>query len=78
VAAARTDRRVLISGAGIAGLTLAVLLKQRGFELLVVERDAGVRAQGYMMDFFGSGRVLQTERRPTSAPTLPLLSKAGY
>ncbi len=47
--------RVLISGAGIAGLTLAVLLKERGLEPLVVERDPGIRAHGYMMDFFGSG-----------------------
>jgi 2-polyprenyl-6-methoxyphenol hydroxylase-like FAD-dependent oxidoreductase len=54
-AATLNDRRVLISGAGIAGLTLAVLLKERGFEPLVVERDPGIRAQGYMMDFFGSG-----------------------
>jgi 2-polyprenyl-6-methoxyphenol hydroxylase-like FAD-dependent oxidoreductase len=53
--ASTTDRRVLISGAGIAGLTLAVLLKVRGYEPLVVERDADVRNEGYMMDFFGSG-----------------------
>jgi 2-polyprenyl-6-methoxyphenol hydroxylase-like FAD-dependent oxidoreductase len=46
---------VLISGAGTAGLTLAILLKQRGYEPLVVERDKAPRAEGYMMDFFGSG-----------------------
>jgi 2-polyprenyl-6-methoxyphenol hydroxylase-like FAD-dependent oxidoreductase len=46
---------VLISGAGIAGLTLAVLLKDQGYEPLVVERDKALRSEGYMMDFFGSG-----------------------
>ncbi len=49
------DRRVLISGAGIAGLTLAGLLKERGYEPLVVERDPRPRDEGYMMDFFGTG-----------------------
>jgi 2-polyprenyl-6-methoxyphenol hydroxylase-like FAD-dependent oxidoreductase len=47
--------RVLISGAGIAGLTLATLLKQQGYEPLVVERNKALRSEGYMMDFFGSG-----------------------
>jgi 2-polyprenyl-6-methoxyphenol hydroxylase-like FAD-dependent oxidoreductase len=46
---------VLISGAGIAGLTLAVLLKKQGYEPLVVERNKALRSEGYMMDFFGSG-----------------------
>jgi 2-polyprenyl-6-methoxyphenol hydroxylase-like FAD-dependent oxidoreductase len=48
-------RKVLISGAGIAGLTLAILLKEQGYQPLVVERDKAVRGEGYMMDFFGSG-----------------------
>jgi 2-polyprenyl-6-methoxyphenol hydroxylase-like FAD-dependent oxidoreductase len=47
--------RILISGAGIAGLTIAIQLKQHGFEPLVIERDPAPRAQGYMMDFFGTG-----------------------
>ena len=47
--------RVLISGAGIAGLTLAIQLKQHGFEPLVIERDRAPRTDGYMMDFFGTG-----------------------
>ncbi len=51
----RAERRVLISGAGIAGLALAILLKERGFEPLVVERDRALPDEGYMMDFFGSG-----------------------
>jgi 2-polyprenyl-6-methoxyphenol hydroxylase-like FAD-dependent oxidoreductase len=46
---------VLISGGGIAGLTLGILLKEAGFEPLVIECEPGLRAEGYMMDFFGSG-----------------------
>lgn len=45
----------LISGGGIAGLTLGILLKEAGFEPLVIERDPALRTEGYMMDFFGSG-----------------------
>jgi 2-polyprenyl-6-methoxyphenol hydroxylase-like FAD-dependent oxidoreductase len=48
-------RDVLISGGGIAGLTLAILLKEQGFEPLVVERDSALPEAGYMMDFFGTG-----------------------
>jgi 2-polyprenyl-6-methoxyphenol hydroxylase-like FAD-dependent oxidoreductase len=47
--------RVLISGGGIAGLTLATLLKQHGFEPVVVEREQDLGSTGYMMDFFGTG-----------------------
>ena len=47
--------KILISGAGIAGLTLGILLKEAEFEPLVVEREKALRTEGYMMDFFGSG-----------------------
>jgi 2-polyprenyl-6-methoxyphenol hydroxylase-like FAD-dependent oxidoreductase len=50
-----SSKRILISGGGIAGLTLAIELKRLGFEPLVIEREPGPRAEGYMMDFFGSG-----------------------
>lgn len=46
---------VLISGAGIAGLTLAILLKEKGYRPLVIEREPQLRREGYMMDFFGTG-----------------------
>jgi 2-polyprenyl-6-methoxyphenol hydroxylase-like FAD-dependent oxidoreductase len=49
------DGKILISGAGIAGLTLAVLLKEQGHDPLVVEQDDALPSEGYMMDFFGSG-----------------------
>ena len=48
-------KRVLISGAGIAGLTLAIQLKQKGFEPFVIEQAHAPRTEGYMMDFFGTG-----------------------
>lgn len=48
-------KKVLVSGGGIAGLTLAIELKRRGFAPLVIERDGGPRSEGYMMDFFGTG-----------------------
>src|SRR6185312_6251019 len=48
-------RKLLISGGGIAGLTLAIQLKQSGFEPQVIERELGPRSEGYMMDFFGTG-----------------------
>ncbi len=49
------DRRVLVCGAGIAGLTLAWWLDRDGWDVLVVERAAGLRDEGYMIDFLGTG-----------------------
>jgi 2-polyprenyl-6-methoxyphenol hydroxylase-like FAD-dependent oxidoreductase len=48
-------RRILISGGGIAGLTFAIECKRRGFDPLVIEKEASPRREGYMMDFFGTG-----------------------
>ncbi len=47
--------RVLICGAGIAGLTLALCLERETHDVLLVERAPGLRGDGYMIDFFGSG-----------------------
>ncbi len=49
------EQRILISGGGIAGLTLAIELKRHGFDPVVIEREPGPRLDGYMMDFFGTG-----------------------
>lgn len=49
------NKRVLISGGGIAGLTLAYFLKENGFEPVVVEKANSLRDGGYMIDFFSSG-----------------------
>jgi 2-polyprenyl-6-methoxyphenol hydroxylase-like FAD-dependent oxidoreductase len=47
--------RVLICGAGIAGLTLARVLDGRGWDVRLVERAPALRGEGYLIDFFGSG-----------------------
>lgn len=47
--------RAVVSGAGIAGLTLAWWLQADGWDVVLVERADGPRGGGYLMDFFGSG-----------------------
>lgn len=47
--------KVLISGAGIAGLTLGYWLNKFGYELLIVEKSPDLSREGYMIDFYGSG-----------------------
>ena len=47
--------RVLISGAGIAGPTLAFWLLKSGHEVTIVERAPELRAGGYLVDFWGAG-----------------------
>ncbi len=47
--------KVAICGAGITGLALAHRLAARDVEVVVLERAAGPREQGYMIDFFGPG-----------------------
>jgi 2-polyprenyl-6-methoxyphenol hydroxylase-like FAD-dependent oxidoreductase len=48
-------KSVLISGAGIAGPTLAYWLKAAGFEPVIVERAPALRSGGYVIDFWGLG-----------------------
>ncbi len=47
--------RVLISGAGIAGPTLAYWLLHYGFEPTLVEQASSLRTGGYIIDFWGAG-----------------------
>ncbi|MBB5633090.1 2-polyprenyl-6-methoxyphenol hydroxylase-like FAD-dependent oxidoreductase [Cryobacterium mesophilum] len=47
--------RVLISGAGIAGPTLAYWLLRSGHEVTIVERAPALRSGGYLVDFWGAG-----------------------
>ncbi|MBX7435192.1 nitroreductase family deazaflavin-dependent oxidoreductase [Mycobacterium sp. Y57] len=47
--------KVIVCGAGIAGLALTSRLATLGHEVVVLERSPGPRRQGYMMDFFGPG-----------------------
>ena len=52
---APANRRILISGAGIAGPALAHRLLLYGFEPTIVERAAAFRDGGYMIDVWGTG-----------------------
>jgi 2-polyprenyl-6-methoxyphenol hydroxylase-like FAD-dependent oxidoreductase len=47
--------RILVVGAGLAGLTLALCLERKGHDAIVLERSPCLRGAGYMIDFFGSG-----------------------
>jgi 2-polyprenyl-6-methoxyphenol hydroxylase-like FAD-dependent oxidoreductase len=65
--------RVLISGAGIAGPTLAYWLAHYGFTPTIVERAPHLRTGGYIIDFWGAGFEI-AERMGL----LPELSYKGY
>ncbi|MEN9833908.1 MAG: hypothetical protein RL011_101 [Pseudomonadota bacterium] len=52
------DQTVLISGAGIAGPTLAFWLKRHGFSTTIVERASELRLGGQNVDVRGAGRVV--------------------
>ncbi|WP_316753072.1 FAD-dependent monooxygenase [Pedobacter gandavensis] len=54
----RIDKKVLISGASIAGPTLAYWLAKYGFEVTVVERSASLRLGGQNLDVRGAGRAI--------------------
>src|SRR5947209_3725288 len=47
--------RVLISGGGIAGLTLAYWLHQYNIQSVLIEQAKSIRHDGYAIDFFGTG-----------------------
>ncbi len=46
---------ILVSGAGIAGPTLAYWLLRRGFAPILIERGPHLRESGYVIDFWGVG-----------------------
>jgi 2-polyprenyl-6-methoxyphenol hydroxylase-like FAD-dependent oxidoreductase len=60
-------RRVLVSGAGIAGTTLAYWLHRNGFEPVVVERAPALRPGGYKIDIRGAALDV-VERMGVMAP----------
>ncbi|WP_102141063.1 FAD-dependent monooxygenase [Mycobacterium hubeiense] len=51
-----TQRTVLISGAGIAGPSLAYWLHRSGYRVIVVEVAPGIRPGGQTVDLRGAGR----------------------
>nr|WP_166175751.1 FAD-binding domain [Altererythrobacter segetis] len=64
---------VLISGAGIAGPTLAWWLLHDGHRVTIVEKAPAFRAGGYVIDFWGKGFDL-AERMGL----MPRLERVGY
>lgn len=65
--------KVLISGAGIAGPTLAYWLLQYGFEPTIVEASPALRTGGYIIDFWGAGFDIAEKMG-----LLPEIGRAGY
>jgi 2-polyprenyl-6-methoxyphenol hydroxylase-like FAD-dependent oxidoreductase len=66
------NRNILISGAGITGLTLAFWLQKWGFSPTIVEKRSKLDERGYLIDFYGSGydvsekmKILDTLRART-------------
>jgi 2-polyprenyl-6-methoxyphenol hydroxylase-like FAD-dependent oxidoreductase len=76
---------VLISGGGIAGLTLADRLHAQGHCPLLIERSPALRGEGYMIDFFGAGYAVaekmgmlpQLEAIHYQIPSLRFLDETG-
>ncbi|OKH83626.1 hypothetical protein EB75_07820 [Mycobacterium sp. ST-F2] len=65
--------RIAISGAGVAGPTLAYWLCRGGHEVTVIERSPQLRTGGYVIDFWGLGYDI-AERMALC----PHLDVAGY
>lgn len=64
---------VLISGAGIAGPTLAYWLSRYGFIPTLIERAPALRTGGYVTDFWGVGFDVAERMQ-----LVPQLEQAGY
>jgi 2-polyprenyl-6-methoxyphenol hydroxylase-like FAD-dependent oxidoreductase len=67
------NTRILISGAGIAGPTLAYWLHRYGFTPTLVERAPALRTGGYVIDFWGAGYDVAERMN-----LLPLIEQDGY
>lgn len=65
--------KVLISGAGIAGPTLAFWLSHYGLEPTIVERAPQLRTGGYIIDFWGLGLDIADRMG-----LLPEIRRKGY
>ncbi|KTC82711.1 FAD-binding domain [Legionella cincinnatiensis] len=65
--------RILISGAGIAGPTLAYWLLQYGFEPTLIEQAPQLRTGGYIIDFWGAGFDIAERMR-----LVPEIKQKGY
>jgi 2-polyprenyl-6-methoxyphenol hydroxylase-like FAD-dependent oxidoreductase len=65
--------RILISGAGIAGPTLAYWLARYGLTPTLIETAPSLRTGGYVIDFWGAGFEIADRMG-----LLPELSRTGY
>lgn len=65
--------RILISGAGIAGPTLAYWLTHYGLKPTLLERSPHLRTGGYVVDFWGTGYNIAEKMS-----LLPELEQKGY
>ncbi|HVX26639.1 MAG TPA: FAD-dependent monooxygenase [Parafilimonas sp.] len=65
------NKNILISGAGIAGTTLAFWLKKFGFNPTIIEISPTLREGGYAIDFMGAGYDVAEKMG-----IIPLLEKA--
>ena len=65
--------KILISGAGIAGPSLAFWLREHGFQPTIVERAPRLRSGGYIIDFWGAGFDVADRMR-----LVPAILKRGY
>ncbi len=66
-------KTVVISGAGIAGPTLAYWLAEHGFKPTLVERAPQLRTGGYIIDFWGAGYDIAEKMG-----LLPEIHREGY
>ncbi len=65
--------RILISGAGIAGPTLAYWLAHYGFKPTIIEAAPRLRTGGYVIDFWGAGFDIADRMG-----LLPEIQRKGY
>ncbi len=65
--------KIAINGAGIGGPTLAWWLSRQGHEVLLLEKAAGLRSGGYVIDFWGLGFEVAEKMG-----IIPQVMEAGY
>jgi 2-polyprenyl-6-methoxyphenol hydroxylase-like FAD-dependent oxidoreductase len=65
--------KAVISGAGIAGLTLGGCLAEKGWQVTILDEGSAARGEGYMIELFGSG--FEAARR---MGLLPRLEEVAY
>src|ERR1700734_3838324 len=61
------NKRILISGASIAGPALAFWLRRYGFDPTIVERAPAIRPGGYAVDFRGASVRLRLSIKITKS-----------